>query len=59
MNKTFQLRIKAIRSIDDYDLENVEAIIKEKKALLRNYKNIHESEKLFCKLDRREWLQRQ
>ncbi len=59
MNKTFQLQINAIRSIDDYDIENIEAIIKEKKALLRNYKNIHESEKLFCKLDRLEWLQRQ
>ncbi|MFL6474424.1 MAG: hypothetical protein ACJ701_05385 [Nitrososphaera sp.] len=59
VNKTFQLQINTIRSINDYDVEKVEAIIKQKKALLRSSKNIHESEKLFCELDGLEWLQRQ
>jgi hypothetical protein len=59
VNKTFQIQINAIRAIDDYDITKVEAIIKQKKALLRNSKNIHESEKLFSELDGLEWLQRQ
>ncbi len=59
VNKTFQIQINAIRSIDDYDVEKVEAIIKQKKDLLKNSKNIHECEKLFSELEGLEWLQRQ
>ena len=58
VNKTFQLQIEAIRSVDD-DIENVEFIIKEKKALLRNSKDVLESDRLFAELDGLEWLQRQ
>ena len=38
VNSTFQLQIDAIRSVDDHDIEKVEFIIKEKKALLKNSK---------------------
>jgi hypothetical protein len=58
VNKTFQLQIDAIRSIDD-DIEKVEFIIKEKKALLKNSKDVNESDRLFAELDGLEWLQRQ
>lgn len=58
INSTFQLQIDAIRSAVN-DLEQVEAIIKQKKALLKNSKDIHESERLFSELDGLEWLQRQ
>ena len=58
INSTFQLQIDAIRSAVN-DLEQVEAIIKQKKALLKNSKDIHESERLFSELDDLEWLQRQ
>jgi hypothetical protein len=57
-NSTFQLQIDAIRSIDN-DIEKVEAIILQKKALLKNSKDIHESDRLFAELDALEWLQRQ
>jgi hypothetical protein len=40
-------------------LEKVETIIKQKKALLKNSKDISESEELFAELDGLEWLQRQ
>jgi hypothetical protein len=58
INSTFQLQIDAIQSAVN-DLEQVEAIIKQKKALLKNSKDIHESERLFSELDDLEWLQRQ
>jgi phosphoserine aminotransferase len=58
VNKTFQLQIDAIRSIDD-DFEKVESIISQKKALLKNCKDVHESDRLFAELDALEWLQRQ
>jgi len=58
INSTFQLQIDAFRSAVN-DLEKVEAIIKQKKALLKNSKDIHESERLFSELDGLEWLQRQ
>lgn len=58
INSTFQLQTDAIRSAVN-DLEQVEAIIKQKKALLKNSKDIHESERLFSELDGLEWLQRQ
>jgi hypothetical protein len=57
VNKTFQLQIDVIRSVDD--IERVEFIIKEKKAILRNSKDVHESDRLFAELDGLEWLQRQ
>jgi hypothetical protein len=57
VNSTFQVQIDAIRSVDD--MEKVEFIIKEKKALLRNSKDVHESDRLFAELDGLEWLQRQ
>jgi hypothetical protein len=58
VNSTFQLQIDAIRSASD-DIEKVEFIIKEKEALLRNSKDVHESDRLFAQLDSLEWLQRQ
>jgi hypothetical protein len=57
VNSTFQVQIDAIRSVDD--IEKVEYIIKEKKALLKKSKDVHESDKLFAELDGLEWLQRQ
>ena len=58
INKTFQIQIDAIRSAAN-DLEKVESVILQKKALLKNSRDIHESEKLFEELDGLEWLQRQ
>jgi hypothetical protein len=59
VNKTFQIQIDAIiRSIGD-DIENVESIIRQKKALLKNSKDVHESDRLFAELDGLEWLQLQ
>ena len=55
LNKTFQLQIDAIRSIDN--IEKVESIISQKKILLKNRKDVHESEKLLAELDGLEWLQ--
>jgi hypothetical protein len=57
VNKTFQLQIDTIRSVDD--IEKVEPIILQKKALLKNSKDVHESDRLFAELDSLEWLQRQ
>jgi hypothetical protein len=57
MNKTFHLQIDAIRSVDN-DIEKVESIISERKALLKNSKDVHESHRLFAELDGLEWLQR-
>jgi hypothetical protein len=58
VNKTFQIQIDAIRSAAD-DIEKVESIILQKKAQLKNSKDVHESERLFSQLDALEWLQRQ
>lgn len=55
VNKTFQLQIDVIRSVDD--IEKVESIIMQKKTLLKN-KDVHESERLFAELDSLEWPQR-
>jgi hypothetical protein len=57
VNKTFQLQISAIWSVDD--IEKVESLIIQKKALLKNSTDVHESERLFEELDGLEWLQRQ
>ena len=59
VNSTIQLQIDAIRSVDDLDIKKVEFIIKEKKALLKNSKDVHESDRLFAELEGLEWLQRQ
>jgi hypothetical protein len=57
VNKTFQPQMDAIRSTDD--IEKVESIISQKKALLKNSKDVYESDRLFAELDGLEWLQRQ
>jgi hypothetical protein len=58
VNSTFQIQIDAIiRSV--HDIEKVESIILQKKALLKNSKDVHESDRLFAELDGLEWLQRQ
>jgi hypothetical protein len=57
VNSTFQLQIDAIRSIDD--IEKVETIISRKRTLLKNCKDVHESDRLYAELDGLEWLQRQ
>jgi hypothetical protein len=57
VNKTFQIQIDAIRSIND--IEKVESIILQKKTLLKNIKDVHESDRLLAELDGLEWLQRQ
>ena len=56
VNSTFQLQIDAIKSVDDHDIEKVEFIIKEKKALLKNSNDVHESDRQFAELDGLEWL---
>jgi hypothetical protein len=59
-NKTFQLQIDVIRSAaSDYDIEEVESIIAEKKTLLKNSKDVYETDRLFAELEGLEWLQRQ
>jgi len=55
---TFQLQIDAVRSVEE-DIEKVEFIFRQKKALLKQTKDIHVSDKLFAELDGLEWLQRQ
>ena len=57
VNWTFQIQIDAIMSVDY--TEKIEAIITQKKALLKNSKDVYESEKIFSELDDLEWLQRQ
>ena len=58
VNSTLQLQIDAIRSVNN-DIEKAESIILQKKALLKNSKDVHESDRLFTELDGLEWLQRQ
>jgi hypothetical protein len=58
-NRTFQLQIDAIRSATADDIEEVETIIAEKKALLKNSQDVYETERLFAELEGLEWLQRQ
>ncbi len=55
VNKTFQLKIDAIRSVDE--IEKVESIISQKKTILKNTKDVHESDNLFTELDALEWFQ--
>jgi hypothetical protein len=58
LNSTFQIQIDTIRSAAQ-ELENVEALIKQKKTQLKNSRDVDESERLFAELDGLEWLQRQ
>ena len=58
VNTTFQVQMDAIRSAAD-DMEKAESILMQKKDLLKNSKDVHESERLFTELDGMEWLQRQ
>ena len=63
-NKTFQLQIDAIRSAVaaaavDENIEEVDAIIAEKKALLKNSNDVYEFDRLSAELEGLEWLQRQ
>jgi hypothetical protein len=58
LNSTFQIQIDAIRSTA-YDLENVEPLIKQKKELLKNSKDIKEMDRLLAELEALEWLQAQ
>lgn len=59
VKSTFQLQIDAIRSGDYYDIELIEPIILQKKALLKNSKEMHESDRLLAELDGLDWVQRQ
>jgi hypothetical protein len=58
VNTTFQLQIDAIRSAAQ-DLENVEVLIKQKKELLKNSKDIKETDRFLAELEALEWLQAQ
>ncbi len=63
-NKTFQLQIDAIRSATTAtaavdDIEEVDVIIAEKKALLKNSNDVYEFDRLSAELEGLEWLQRQ
>ncbi|MDQ4016193.1 MAG: hypothetical protein M3136_10590 [Thermoproteota archaeon] len=55
MNKTFQLPIKVILSVDD-DIEKVESIILQRRTLLKNSNDVCESDRLFAELNGFEWL---
>ena len=59
VNGTYQIQMDAIRSIDDYDMKKVESIILQKKELLKNSKDIQETERLLAELEALEWLQAQ
>jgi hypothetical protein len=59
VNNTYQIQIDAIRSIDDYDIENVEFIINQRKELLKNSNDIQETEQLLAEIEVLEWLQAQ
>ena len=50
LNSTFQIQIDIIRSAAQ-DLESVEVLIKQKKAQLKNSKDIKETDRLLAELD--------
>ncbi len=58
-NRTFQLQMDAIRSAASDDIEEIQAIIAEKKALLKNNEDVYEFDRLSAELEGLEWLQRQ
>ena len=57
VNSIFQQQIDVIRVVDD--MEKVEFLILQRKAALKNSKDVHELDRLFVELDALEWLQRQ
>lgn len=59
MNHAYKIQIDAIKSIDDYDVENVESIILKKTDSLKYSKDIQETERLLAEIDVLEWLQAQ
>jgi hypothetical protein len=59
VKSTFQLQIDAIRSGDDDDIELIEPIILQKKALIKNSEEMHESDRLLAELDGLDWVQQQ
>lgn len=59
VKSTFQLQMDAIRSGDDDDIELIEPIILQKKALLKNSEEMHESDRLLVELDGLDWVQQQ
>ena len=58
LNSAYERQIDTIRSVA-YDLENVEPLIKQKKELLKNSKDIKATDRLFAELEALEWLQQQ
>lgn len=58
INSTYQIQIDTIRSAAQ-DLEYVEVLIKQKKELLKNSKDIKEMDRLLAELEALEWLQQQ
>jgi hypothetical protein len=58
LNSTYQIQIDTIRSVAQ-DLETVEVLIKQKKELLKNGKDIKETDRLLTELEALEWLQAQ
>jgi hypothetical protein len=58
INSTLQIQIDAIRSAAQ-DLENVEAMMMQKKQLLKNSKDVKETDSLLAELDGLGWLQAQ
>lgn len=58
LNSTYQIQIDAIRSAAN-DLENVEPLIKQKKELLKNSKDIRDTDRLLAELEALDWLQAQ
>ncbi len=56
VNSAYQSQIDAIKSIDDYDIENVESIINQKKELLKECKDIEHTERLLAEIDGLKWL---
>ena len=58
LNSTYQIQIDTIRSAAQ-DLEYVEVLIKQKKELLKNSKDIKETDRLLAELEALEWLQQQ
>ena len=58
LNSTYHIQIDAIRSAAQ-DLENVETLIKQKKELLKNSKDMQETDSLLAEIEALEWLQAQ
>ncbi len=59
VNSMYQIQIDVLKSINDYDIENVESIISQKKDLLKYSKDVKETERLLVEIDALEWLEAQ